>query len=212
MATLIHPVNIVYYCKKHGRICKPLFSIEKWFKSYAKDTLKRINEFSILKTNTEQICIHADSTDINLIDKIKEHNSKLAKIMLNKKIDGIFSSPPYLGVINYHEQHAYAYDILNIARYDELEIGKLKDGKNKVAQQKYVENIAKVLTNMKKYMKNDYNVLLVANDKYNLYPEIAKLSGMYIDNRFERPVINRTEKDKNKYNESIFVLKDECRK
>jgi hypothetical protein len=55
------------------------------------------------------------------------------------------------------------------------------------------------LNNCKKYFKGGYNVFLVANDKYSLYPEIAKKAGMRIVNQFKRPVLNRTEKDKNAY-------------
>lgn len=57
-------------------------------------------------------------------------------------------------------------------------------------------------------MAENYKIFLVANDKFNLYPKIAELAGMKITQRFERPVLNRSEKDKNKYNESIFLL--EC--
>ena len=30
LATLIEPVTTTYYCAKHGKVCKPLFSILKW--------------------------------------------------------------------------------------------------------------------------------------------------------------------------------------
>jgi hypothetical protein len=54
---------------------------------------------------------------------------------------------------------------------------------------------------------DDYNVFLVANDKYNLYPSIAENAGMQIVNLYKRPVLNRTEKDKSAYSEIIFHLK-----
>ena len=52
-------------------------------------------------------------------------------------------------------------------------------------------------------------MFLVANDKYNLYQEIATRSGMKIVNQYKRPVLNRTEKDKNAYAEIIFHLKEQ---
>ena len=61
---------------------------------------------------------------------------------------------------------------------------------------------------MKKYLKDDYNVLLVANDKFNLYPSIASKANMKIINTYERPVLNRTEKDKGAYSETIFHMKE----
>jgi hypothetical protein len=64
-----------------------------------------------------------------------------------------------------------------------------------------------VLNNALKYLTDDCDVFLVANDKYNLYPTIAEKSGMKIVNQYKRPVLNRTEKDKGAYSEIIFHLK-----
>jgi len=63
------------------------------------------------------------------------------------------------------------------------------------------------LINSKKYLVDDYDIFLVANDKYNMYPTIARNAGMQIVNQYKRPVLNRTEKDKNAYSEIIFHLK-----
>lgn len=90
-----------------------------------------------------------------------------------------------------------------------MEIGPLYKGQGKAAQQSYVEGIVKVLLNSKKYLIDNYDVFLVANDKYNLYQEIATRSGMKIVNQYKRPVLNRTEKDKNAYAEIIFHLKEQ---
>ena len=92
-------------------------------------------------------------------------------------------------------------------RKDNLEIGSLSKGHTKQAQEDYIKDISAVLNNSKKFLKKDYNVFLVANDKYNLYPKIAELTGMKIVNQFKRPVLNRTEKDKNAYAEIIFHLR-----
>ena len=134
--------------------------------------------------------------------------TKFARGLGCPKIAGIFSSPPYVGLIDYHEQHAYAYDIFDLPRNDCLEIGRLSEGQSKNAKESYVKGIAQALNNTKRFLKNDYNVFLVANDKFNLYPNIAQLAGMKIVNRYDRPVLNRSEKDKNKYSESIFHLKE----
>ncbi|RAX57316.1 restriction endonuclease subunit M [Helicobacter monodelphidis] len=208
LATLLTPITQTYYCRKHGRICKPLFSILKWWKSYSQDTLKRLKEFARLKTNTRQVCLNGDSININILAEVMKFDTQFGDLLETQKIAGIFSSPPYVGLIDYHEQHAYAYDIFTLPRNDKQEIGKMSEGQGKVAQEKYAQNIAKVLRNAKRFLKENYNIFLVANDKFNLYPKIAELAGMEIVNRYDRPVLNRSEKDKNKYNESIFHLKD----
>ena len=93
-------------------------------------------------------------------------------------------------------------------RQDELEIGSMAKGNNRTAVQKYIDDIVGVLLNCKQYLKDDYNIFIVANDKYNVYPAIAERAGMQIVEQFKRPVLNRTEKDKNAYSEIIFRMKE----
>ena len=151
--------------------------------------------------------ITGDSRTVNIFEKAEKQNPEFYKILKKQKISGIFSSPPYVGQIDYHEQHAYAYDLLGFKRKDDLEIGPLYKGQGMEARRSYAQGIADVLNNCKKYLTNDPDVFLVANDKYNLYPEIADRSGMEIVNQFKRPVLNRTERDRTPYSEIIFHLK-----
>lgn len=208
LATLILPVYTTYYCTKHKKICKPLFSILKWWKTYSKDTISRITEFELLKTKTSQKCFVADSSCVNIEECINEMDEEIGKIYRENKIKGIFCSPPYVGLIDYHEQHAYAYELFGLERHDISEIGSLQKGRTKAAQQKYIEDISSVLLNCKQYLTDDYEVFIVANDKFGLYEKIAELSGMVIVEQFKRPVLNRTEKNKNAYSEIIFRMKE----
>jgi hypothetical protein len=207
LATLKEPVTTTYYCKKHGKICKPIFSTRKWWNRYSIDTLNRILEFNKLRTDTMQVCLVGDSRNINIIDEMRKKNPKFAEMISEQKIAGIFSSPPYVGLIDYHEQHAYAYELFGFERKDELEIGPLYKGQGKEARESYIKGIAEVLINSKKFLKKDYNIFLVANDKYNLYPKIAELADMKIVNTYKRPVLNRVEKDRSAYAEIIFHLR-----
>jgi len=207
LGTLLEPVMSTYYCSKHGKMCKPLFSMLKWWKTYTKDTISRLITFDKLRTDTYQVCLVGDSRTIDIFKEIKVIMPEFYDDLKNKKIKGIFSSPPYVGLIDYHEQHAYAYELFGFPRNDENEIGPLFRGQGKAAIESYAEGIAAVLNNCKKYFADDYNVFLVANDKYNLYPSIAEKADMVIVNKFQRPVLNRSEKDKSAYSETIFHLK-----
>ncbi len=207
LATLLEPITTTYYCGKHGKICKPLFSILKWWETYSKDTIKRLAQYDKLRKETFHTCLTGDSRNINIIEQLKKVNPDFAKLVEKQKIKGIFSSPPYVGLIDYHEQHAYAYDLFGFKRKDELEIGPLFKGQGKEAKQSYIQGISDVLNNAKKYLVEDYDIFLVANDKYNMYPTIAENAGMKIVNQYKRPVLNRTEKDKGAYAEIIFHLK-----
>lgn len=208
LATLLEPVTTTYYCSKHGKMCKPLFSIMKWWNTYSKDTVKRLGQYDILKKNTFHTCLTGDSRNIDIVEQMKKFNPEFSELIKKQKIKGIFSSPPYVGLIDYHEQHAYAYDLFGFKRQDELEIGPLYKGQGREAKQSYIEGISSVLINAKRFLVDDYDIFLVANDKYNMYPTIADNAGMKIVNQYKRPVLNRTEKDKGAYSEIIFHLKN----
>ena len=208
LATLKEPQIATYYCWKHKKICKPLFSIKEWFDRYAIDTVYRLKTFAKLKTNSYYAILPADSRKVDILKEIEKRNKKFYEILRKQKIAGIFTSPPYVGQIDYHEQHAYAYDLFGFERRDELEIGPLYKGQGAEARESYVDGISKVLLNCRKYLTDNFDFFLVANDKYNLYPIIAEQSGMSIVNQFKRPVLNRTERDKSPYSEIIFHFKN----
>ena len=148
-----------------------------------------------------------DSRKADIVKEVGKRSKAFQEVLQKQKIKGIFTSPPYVGQIDYHEQHAYAYDLFGFERNDELEIGPLCKGQGREARESYSEGIAQVLLNCRKYLADDFNAFLVANDKYNLYPTIADKAGMQIVNQFRRPVLNRTERDKSPYSEIIFHLK-----
>lgn len=207
LATLTEPQIGPYYCRKHKKLCTPINSIAKHLSRYTYDTIKRIKEFSELKQNVHSEVLHGDSREIDIFEKVKKQNLEFYKLLKNKKIDGVFTSPPYVGQIDYHEQHAYSYELFEIERKDENEIGPLFKGKGKQAQEEYVEGVSQVLRNVGKFVKDDGNFFIVANDKLNLYPLIAEKAGLKIVEKFKRPVLNRTERDRQPYCEMIFRMR-----
>lgn len=208
LATLKEPVKTTYYCRKHKRICKPVFTLRYWWDRYCNDTIKRLETYSKIKKDTFNVCLTGDSSDIDIIYEINKISNKFARLLQEKKISGIFTSPPYVGLIDYHEQHAYAYELFGFKRRDKLEIGSKTRGASKSARDDYVKRISSVLINSKEYLKKDFNIFIVANDKFGLYNRIAEISNLRIVNKYKRPVLNRTEKNKDPYSEIIFHLKE----
>jgi len=187
------PITEPYWCIKHKRICAPVDEAFKFIRRYSLDTIKRIKQFDKIRTDA--------------FIKIYQGDARSISLPSNLKIDGIFTSPPYVGVIDYHEQHRYAYELFDFPRQDELEIGPAKKGQNGNAKKEYQEGIIEVFKNVSKYLVDGAKVFIVANDKFNLYSEIGKLSGFKLIDVFHRPVLMRTERDSNKYFESIFYFK-----
>jgi DNA modification methylase len=207
LATLKEPQIGPYYCRKHKKLCTPINTITKHLKRYTLDTVKRLKDFSDIKKEVNSRVIHGDSREVNIFEEIEKQNPEFFKLLSKNKISGIFTSPPYVGQIDYHEQHAYSYELFNIPRKDDKEIGPLYKGQGKQAKDEYIEGISKVLINISKFVKDDGDYFIVANDKYGLYPLIAEKSGLKIVDRFKRPVLNRTEKDRQPYAEIIFHMK-----
>ena len=69
LATLKEPQITTYYCWKHKKICKPLFSIKDWFDRYATDTVYRLKIFTKLKTNSHFTVIPADSRTVDIFKR-----------------------------------------------------------------------------------------------------------------------------------------------
>jgi hypothetical protein len=82
-------------------------------------------------------------------------------------------------------------------------------GTSKSAKDKYVQDISDVLINIGRFVKDDGTLFIVANDKHNLYPKIAEKSGLKIVQEYKRPVLNRTERDRQPYAEIIFQMQRE---
>ncbi len=186
------PVKEKYWCIKHKRYCKPTDEALKFINRYSWDTIKRIKEFDKLKTEKQIIVLQGDSRTIRL--------------PITHKIDGIFTSPPYIGLIDYHGQHKYAYELFGFANNDKREIGPMSNGRGEKAREEYKNGIIEVLKNMYPYLKDRAKVFIVVNDRDNLYPEIAEKSGFIIKDIFHRPVLNRTERDNYKFSESIYFF------
>ena len=185
------PIKKTYYCIKHRQMCEPIEEALKFINRYSWDTIKRIKEFDRKRTDAKIRIIQRDSRYVKLYNTF----------------DGIFTSPPYVGLIDYHDQHKYAYELFNFMKNDKYEIGPASKGRGFEARKQYQLDITKVFKNVSKYLKANAKIFVVANDRDNLYPKIAEDCGFKIVEIFHRPVLMRTERDNSKFSESIYYFK-----
>jgi hypothetical protein len=203
LATPKKSVRGPYVCYKHkGKTCEPVTTIVPRLRFYSVDTVRRIREFQRVRKRADSLVIEGDSRTVRLDDHLRS-----AGRLRGRRAQGIFTSPPYVGQIDYHEQHRYAYELFGIERRDELEIGPRTKGKGERAKREYARSIAGSLRNMGAYLSPGAAVLLVANDRLALYPGIFEEAGMRIERSFERPVEDRTERDKRPYSETVFLAR-----
>jgi len=180
-----------YYCAKHKRMCRPIEDALKFFRRYSRDTLSRIEEFEGLRTKARV--------------RILEGDARSTPLPHGRRFDGVFTSPPYVGLIDYHEQHRYAYELFpELERRDDEEIGPTALGKSRKAQRAYQADIAAAFRHLRRWLKPDARVFVVANDRHDLYPAIGDAAGLRLVDTFHRPVPMRTERDTATYFESIF--------
>ncbi|MBI4506208.1 MAG: hypothetical protein HY691_11780 [Chloroflexi bacterium] len=193
-------VGELYWCRKHTKCCMPIEDCLTKIHAYSEDTARRIAHFDQLRSDRTATALQADSRTVDL--KSALDTTPLA----GRLITGVFTSPPYVGQIDYHEQHLYAYELFGFPRYDDLEIGPKARGTSRQAQREYIEGIAGVFRNVRPLLHQDARVFIVANDRLGLYPEIAARSGLRIVTEFRRAVTKRTEQGDDPYHESIFLM------
>lgn len=190
------PVGVQYWCRKHERMCLPIDNCITKIHAYSEDTARRIKAFDTLRSDKSVAILNQDSRTIDL-----------SKHLDGRKVSGIFTSPPYVGQIDYHDQHIYAYELFGIRRNDSMEIGSKAKGKSQKSQKDYVEGIAAVFRNVGRFLDAEANIFVVANDRLKLYPEIARQSNLKIIEQFQRAVTKRTEKGDDPYQETVFWMK-----
>lgn len=178
-----------YHCYKHRRTCQPVNEAFKFLYRYTIDTLDRMKEFSQIRSKASVTVNHADSREVKL----------------PKGIDMVFTSPPYVGLIDYHEQHKYAYELLGLKNNDTREIGPAKKGQSEQARQNYIEGINGVFKHTRDFMAKDGIMAIVVNDKYKLYqPEKVGFKQIGLVNRH---VNRRTGRRDTAFYESILIWK-----
>lgn len=188
------PQTTDYYCYKHSRTCHPTANAMIFIKRYCKDVLERIVEFQDLR---KDIYTKAFCNDSKKFDFSKHVH----------KIDGIITSPPYVGLIDYHEQHRYAYEMFGIKDNSEKEIGQKKNGNGKEAVKKYKSDITQafknIVDNALDYKKG--KVIIVVNDRLNLYEDIVTDASLVITKRLKRRVDRRTGRRATNFYEDIIL-------
>ena len=132
---------------------------------------------------------------------------EILKDLPSKSIDLVFTSPPYVGIIDYHEQHRYAYELLGLPDRSVQEIGPAYRGKGKAARQSYVEDMTAVFDNLYQKVVRGGTIVVVVHDRYELYPGIGRRLGLKTEAVLVRQVNRRTGRRAGNFYEKIYVWK-----
>ena len=184
------PQTEPYHCYKHSRICTPTKDAARFLKRYSLDTLRRIREFAEIRKNVALSIITDDTRTVEF-----------------PRHDLVVTSPPYVGLIDYHEQHRYSYELLGLEWKASHEIGPAAKGSSLKARGEYVDSMVESFKNVKRSLARNGRMVVIVNDKLGLYDEIRDRVGMRLETRLERHVNRRTGRRAGDFYESVFVWK-----
>jgi hypothetical protein len=178
-----------YWCHKHKRECRPVERAAHFLRRYAVDTATRVKTFARVraKGRTARV-LHGDARELDL----------------GGPYDAVVTSPPYPGLIDYHEQHRYAYELLGLEQRSADELGR---GSSRRAIAEYVAGVAEVLERSAACTKRDGRLLVVVNDRRDLYPEIFERAGLRLEHRLRRHVNRRTGRRAGEFFEDVLVAR-----
>jgi hypothetical protein len=155
-------------------------------------TLNRIKAFSRVRARARAATIlHGDARELDFA----------------ARFDGVVTSPPYPGLIDYHEQHRYAYELLGLDDCRDLELGAGAVGTSKAALAAYSDGIVAVFENVRPSLERGAPVAIVVNDRRELYPEILARAGLELERRHRRHVNRRTGRRAGEFFEDVLVCR-----
>ena len=177
------PVTAEYFCHKHRKTCRPVGEAAKFLRRYVRDAAQRVHDYAELRAETSALMLHGDA---RVLDPPEQ-------------VDLVLTSPPYPGLIDYHEQHVYAFELLGLERKDEAEIGRGVPG--------YCEGVSAVLDRAAKALRPGGRIVIVVNDRRGLYESILSDAGLQLEDRVVRHVNRRTGRRNGEYFEEILVAR-----
>jgi hypothetical protein len=179
-----------YWCHKHKRECRPVETASQFLRRYTLDTLERLKAFAHVRARgRDATVVHADS-----------RSEAYAR-----RFDGMLTSPPYPGLIDYHEQHRYAYELLGLDDRREIELGAAVAGTSRAALAAYCDGIVETLRNAVGSLRRGAPVIIVVNDRRDLYPDILERAGLRLEARLRRHVNRRTGRRAGEFFEDVLV-------
>jgi hypothetical protein len=183
------PQREPYWCHKHKRECRPVDRAAHFLRRYALDTAARVKSFARLRRRGRTARVfHGDARTLDL----------------GGPYDAVVTSPPYPGLIDYHEQHRYAYELLGLEDRGTQELGR---GSSRAAIAEYVSGVAEVLERSAGSLLAGAPVVIVVNDRRDLYPEILDRAGLQLEHRVRRHVNRRTGRRAGEFFEDILVAR-----
>ena len=170
----------------------PAVGAQRFLRRYSRDIGGRVAAFGALRPDGAGATVHhLDVRDLRLA----------------RPADALVTSPPYVGVIDYHDQHAYAYALLDLPPRSDEEIGSRSRGSSSRAVSAYAADMANALATSAACLRPGAPLAIVVNDRLGLYGDILERAGLQLESRTLRHVNRRTGRRAGEYFEEILVAR-----
>ena len=121
--------------------------------------------------------------------------------------DAIVTSPPYPGLIDYHEQHRYAYELLGLDDRREREIGAAARGTRKAALAAYADGIVDGARSRRRARSKPRGRVRDRRQRpaRSLSRRSSSAPACVLEQRYQRHVNRRTGRRAGEYFEDVLV-------
>jgi len=86
-------------------------------------------------------------------------------------------------------------------------LGRGERGTSRAAMTEYVDGIVAALANARPFLRRAAPVVIVVNDRRDLYPEILERAGLTLETRYRRHVNRRTGRRAGEFYEDVLVAR-----
>ena len=182
-----------YWCHKHRKTCRPVERAEHFLRRYALDTLARIRDFSRVRAREPVATVlHGDARELDL--------------------GGPYDGDRHLAAVSGADRLSRAASLCVRAprprRTTALTSWARPSGaRSAKAIGDYVVGIAGVFANAREALRPRARVVIVINDRRELYPEILERAGLTIETRYRRHVNRRTGRRAGEFFEDVIVAR-----
>jgi hypothetical protein len=184
------PMTEPYHCHKHARTCTPTSEALKFLRRYSLDTVRRVGEYATLRSDAESTVLHDDARTVEFGGRC---------------FDGVITSPPYPGRIDYHEQHRYAFELLGLADRREVEIGAAARGRSRATVREYAADMTAVFARARAHTRPGGVFVIVIDDALGLYDQILADAGLDLVECHRRHVNRRTGRRAGEFYEQVMI-------
>ncbi len=101
----------------------------------------------------------------------------------------------------------YAYELLALDDRRELELGAATMGTSRAALDAYCEGITSALVNARDSLRRNAPIVIVVNDRRDLYPQILADACLRLESRLRRHVNRRTGRRAGEFFEDVLVAR-----